>query len=139
MTALVVPDAGELELLKKMLKSALTVDESYTLKLFKNNVTPTQATVAGDFTEADFTGYAAKTLTRAGWNDPTTVSNKGRADYSVEQIWTCTGGSNTIYGYYIIGTTSGVCLWAQLFASPRTVDNGVVVSVTPSLTLNSEN
>lgn len=139
MTALVVPNAGELELMKKMLKAALTVDESYKLRLFKNNITPDQDTETADFTEADFTGYAEKTLTRSGWSDPTTVSNKARMDYSVEQIWTCSGGSNTIYGYYVVGTTSGVCLWAQLFASPRTVDNGVVVSVTPSLTGNSEN
>jgi hypothetical protein len=33
---LVVPNAGELELLDKMLKDALSSDEDYILKLFQN-------------------------------------------------------------------------------------------------------
>src|SRR5574342_469145 len=47
--ALVVPDVGEVELLDKMLKDALSVDESYTLKLY-SAISPAlgEASVAGD-------------------------------------------------------------------------------------------
>ena len=65
--ALITTDEGELELLDKMLKDALNTDESYTLKLFKNDYTPVAASTEVSFTEAAFTDYAAKALTRAGW------------------------------------------------------------------------
>jgi hypothetical protein len=45
--ALVIADVGEIELLDKMLKDALSVDETYTLKLYQNNYTPLASSVAG--------------------------------------------------------------------------------------------
>jgi hypothetical protein len=135
---LVIANVGELELLDKMLKDALTVDEDYTLKLFNNNVAPTQASIASTFTETAFTGYAAKTLTRTGWSAATTVSNKAQSSYS-QQSWTCGATGDTIYGYYVIGATSSTLLWAELFASPRIVANTDVLNVTPVFTFNSEN
>jgi hypothetical protein len=135
---LVIANVGELELLDKMLKDALTTDENYTLKLFNNNVTPDQASVAGTFTETAFTGYVAKTLTRAGWSAATTVSNKAQSSYS-QQSWTCGATGDTIYGYYVIAATSSTLLWAERFASPRIVANTDVLNVTPVFTFNSEN
>ena len=135
--AMIFADVGELELLDKMLKDALTVDEDYTLKLYTNNETPTQASVAGDFTEATFTGYAAKTLTRAGWNAATTISNKASATYGTDQTWTA-GSSQTIYGAYVIGTTSTTLLWAELFASSVSLVDTDTLTYTPVVTLNSE-
>lgn len=73
-----------------MLSDALSVDEAYILMLFRNDYTPDQTTVAGSLTEANFTDYAAKTLTRAGWNAAVTVSNKAESSYgSAAQSWTC--------------------------------------------------
>lgn len=135
---LVISNVGELELLDKMLKDSLTTDEDYTLKLFNNNVTPDQASVASTFTETAFTGYAAKTLTRAGWSAATTVSNKAQSSYS-QQSWTCGATGDTIYGYYVIAATSSVLLWAEKFASPRIVANTDVLNITPIFTFNSEN
>jgi len=137
--ALVTPDAGELELLDKMIKDALSVDEDYTLKLFKNDYTPSQSTVFGDFTEADFTGYSAATLTRANFGAASTVNNKAESTYSAQQSWTCGTTGNTVYGYYVLGATSGTCLWAERFATSRTLANGDQLNLTPKLTLNSEN
>jgi len=135
---LVIANVGELELLDKMLKDALTVDENYTLKLFTNNVTPDQASIASTFTEATFTGYSAKALTRTAWSAATTVSNKAQSSYS-QQSWTCGATGDTIYGYYVIAATSTVLLWAEKFDSPRIVANTDVFNVTPVFTFNSEN
>jgi hypothetical protein len=137
---LVVPNLGELELLDKMLSDALSVDENYILKLYTNNYTPDQNSGANSFVEATFTGYAAKTLTRTNWNTAVIVSNKAESSYgTAPQSWTCTGTGQTIFGYWIIGATSGTALWAELFSVSRVLANGDVLNLTPKFTLNSEN
>lgn len=135
--AMVVPNEGELELLRKMLKDALSVDENYLLKLYRNNYTPDKDTTSTSFTVATFTGYATKTLTRSGWGTPTTVSDKASSTYSSAQTYTCSS-SDTIYGYYVEGATSGKTLFAEKFASARSLTSGDILSVTPVFTLNSE-
>lgn len=136
--ALVIPDVGEIELLDKMLKDALSVDEDYTMKLYKNDYTPIGSSTAVDFTEADFTNYTAATLTRANWGAATTVNNKAQSTYSAQQSWTCGTGGNTIYGYYIVGATSGVLLWAERFSAARILSDGDILNLTPIFTLASE-
>lgn len=137
---LVVPNAGELELLDKMLKDALSSNEDYILKLFRNDYTPDQTTAAGSLTEANFTNYAAVTLTRSGWNSAVTVSNKAESSYgSAAQSWTCGTTGNTIYGYWVTGATSSAVLWAERFAVSRVLASGDVLNLTPKFTLNSEN
>lgn len=137
--ALVIADVGEIELLDKMLKDALSVDETYTLKLYQNNYTPLASSVAGDFTEANFTNYTSKTLVRASWGAATTVSNKASSTYATIQSWTCGASGNTIYGYLVIGTTSGILLWAEKFASARILTSGDDLNLVPVFTFNSEN
>jgi len=137
--ALIVTNDGELELLDKALKDALSVDENLTLKLFKTDVTPTATSVEGDFTEADFTNYTSKTLTRAGWNAAATVGGKAEAEYGTVQTWTCGASGNTIYGYLIIGATSNVLLWAEKLATERVLSDGSTYNLTVKFTLNSEN
>jgi hypothetical protein len=134
-------DEGELELLDKMLKDALDTDENYILKLFKNDVTPTNVFSAGSLTEADFTNYVAKTLTRANWNVAVTnPSNKAETSYATApQSWTAGTTGNTIYGYYVVGATSTAVLWVERFATARVLSNGDVLNLTPKFTLNSEN
>lgn len=137
--AIVVPNVGEIELLTKMLKEALSVDEDYILKLYKNNYTPVQGSTDSNFTEATFTNYTSKTLTRANWGAPTTVSNKASSTYGVQQSWTCGATGETIYGYYVMGDNSGVLLWAEKFTDPIPMANTFVLNLTPVFTLNSEN
>jgi outer membrane receptor for Fe3+-dicitrate len=139
--ALVVPNAGELRLLDKMLKHALSTNENYILKLYSNNYTPDQASVPGSFTEANFTSYAAKTLTRANWTSAiTNGSNKAETSYSTTpQSWTCGTTGQTIYGYWVEGATVATCLWAEKFTTARVLANGDVLNITPKFTLASEN
>jgi len=139
--ALVVPNLGELELLDKMLKDALSVDEDYILKLFHTNVTPDENSAASSFVEATFTNYAAQTLTRTLWNTAVTNgSNKAESSYGSSALsWTCGATGDTIYGYWVIGATSSTCLWAEAFATARVLASSDVLNLTPKFTLNSEN
>ncbi len=136
---LVTPNVGELELLDKLLKDALSTNENYILKLYKNDYTPDDSSAPGSFTEADFTNYAAKTLLRATWNAAVTVSNKAESSYgSSPQSWTCGASGNTIYGYYVTGSTSAVVLWAERFSTSRVLADQDVLNLTPKFTLNKE-
>lgn len=137
---LVTPNQGELELLDKMLRDALVTNEDYVLKLYKNDYTPDDSSVEASFVEADFTNYVAVTLTRANWNPAVTNANgKAETSYGTSPIsWTCGATGNTIYGYYVIGATSGVVLWAERFSVPRVMSNGNVLNLTPKFTLDKE-
>lgn len=132
--ALVIPDVGEVELLDKMLKDALSSDEDYTLKLYKTDVTPAESDTAGSYTVADFTNYVNKTLTRAGWAGASTAGGTTSSSYA-QQSWTCGASGNTIYGYYVIGATSTVLLWAEKFATARVLASGDTLNLTPKMEL----
>lgn len=136
---LVVPNVGEVELLDKMLKDALGTNEDFILKLF-SALSPSLSkdSVAGDFTEASFTGYSSKTLIRANWNNAAILGDKATSTYNSEQIWSV-GSTETILGYYIVGSVSGVLLWAEGFPSPIIVNSPDLINITPKLTLNSDN
>lgn len=132
--ALVFSNVGEILGLGYMLKDSSP--EALTLKLYKNDYTPTTTSVAGDFTEADFTSYADKDLARASWATPTTVSNVASSAYAA-QTFTCGTTGNTIYGYYYVGTTSGTLFAGERFATPRVLVSGDTLSVTPVITLST--
>ena len=133
---LYTPTLGELQLLDKMLKKALSTDENYYLKLYQNNYTPDGTTVYQSLTEATFTSYVPVTLTRALWNASVIVGGVAQTSYGSAPIsWTCGSAGNTIYGYYVVGATSGVVLWAELFATARQLSNADVLNLTPQFTL----
>ena len=135
--SLVVCNAGELLLLEWALKSSST-PENLTLKLYTNDYTPVATSTAGNFTEATFTGYAAKTLTRGSWVAPSTNgSGEAEATYAA-QDWEAES-AQTVYGYYVVGATSGTLVWAQRFATARSVADGDTLTITPKFTLHSEN
>lgn len=123
-----------------MLRDALSVDEAFILKLFQNNTTPDGTFASASFTEANFTNYAAKTLSRSNWNAATSISGKGESSYgSSPQSWTCGTTGNTVYGYWIEGASSTKVLWAERFAVARGVASGDILNLTPKFTLTSEN
>ena len=131
----VVPNCGEEQLLQLALGK--DAQEDTTLKLFTNDISPSEASVVGDFTEAAGGGYAAKTLAKATWT-VAVVAGVATGTYA-KQTWTFTGalnGSATIYGYFIIGATSGVLIAAERAATvdqfaPADADD--TYSVTPVL------
>lgn len=137
---LVVPDEGEIQLLQKMLKVALSTDESYVLKLYKVDYTPISTTSKASFTEASFTNYAARTLTHNWSAAVENASSAAQVSYgTTPQSWTCGATGNTIYGYWVEGATSAKVLWAERFSTSRVLANGDVLNITPQFTLQSQN
>lgn len=131
--SLQAPNEGDVQLLTKMLISPLTTDENYTLKLITDTNPIAKTDTSASHTEATFTGYAAKTLTRAGWGTPTTTSNVTTSTYA-QQSWSPTT-SQTVTGYMVLGATSGKVLWEEMFAAARTLNNGDTLNLTPQIQL----
>jgi hypothetical protein len=132
--ALLVPDVGEVKLLDRAMKDS--GGENLTLKLFANDYTPVEGSVAGDFTVAVGGGYADKTLTTASWGAAATVGGTTSTVYA-EQTFTFTGvltTNPTIYGYYLVGASSGVLYWAERASATFTpANNGDTYKVTPRI------
>jgi hypothetical protein len=131
--ALNFPDTGENLVLGMLVNK--TAAENLVLKLYKNNITPSDTDVAGTYTEATFPGYSAITLTGATWSAPAA----GSIAYSAEQTFTCSGVStDDIYGYYVIQTTSGTLLYSERDGSaPFAVRiSGDAIKITPTIGAN---
>lgn len=133
-----VVNGGELLLLEWAMTDDSTVaPENLSLKLYTNDYVPVDTTVAGSLTEATFTGYSAKTLSRGGWTGPSTNA-QGKAEISYpEQSWDATS-AETVYGYFVIGATSGTCVWAERFAGARALGASDTIKVVPKLTFKTE-
>jgi len=119
--ALLVPDVGEVLLLSYALNKTAPGDD-VKLKLFKNDYTPVEGSVVGDFTEADTAGYAAISLAKADW---TVATNTGTTTAEQPQKTFTLTGAGTHYGYYITDTAGTGLLWAERFSdAPHTIPSG---------------
>jgi len=91
------------------------------VKLFKNNFSPTPDSVAGDFTECDFSGYAPINMSAFGTAYIDSISGQYVAD-SVAKTFLATSASpfvaNTVYGYFITDGTGLNLLGFEKFATP---------------------
>jgi len=107
--ALLVPNSGEVEMLKRILGMVVT-DSSVVVKLYSNVLTPIESSVVGDFTECVDGNYSALTTVPATWNvagDPTEASY-------VENKFIF-AGAQTINGYYVTNAANDILLWAEKF------------------------
>src|SRR3954466_4368931 len=129
--ALLVPHEGELQILTDLLGQGSR--EDWQLGLFNSNITPSEADTASTYTahEATFTNYARKTLSRqigsGSWATPVSQPPSGSPPWSGRnqvghsqygssaQSWTCGATGDTIYGYFVIGATSGKLIFAEAF------------------------
>ncbi len=135
--SIIVPNVGELKLAMWAIKDT-TTPENLVLKIYSNDYTPVATSIASNFTEATFTGYSSKTLTRSSWSDAITdAAGKASMSYA-EQSWSVSS-SQTVYGYYVVGATSGVLIWAERFDGPRPLNNGDTIRIVPKITCRSEN
>jgi hypothetical protein len=131
---LVIPDAAEVDFLKSILNTPLT------LKIFGNDETPGPLSVVADFDEIVGGGYASYPLTFANWSF--TPNAPSFALYP-KQSWTFTGAINapgTIYGYFVIRDSDNMLMWAERFpvaALPFVPVLGSLVEVTPKFTGSS--
>lgn len=106
---LIVADVGALKLLADNVAGKLA---GATIHVFKNDYTPTEASVLGDFTEANFASYAY--ITSSGWSAP--ALNAGNKAETVATLATWTmgtpGTTNTIYGVFV-KSAAGDLLFAE--------------------------
>lgn len=121
---------------KKWLEVMLGLDlqENALLKLFTNDITITDDTVAGDFTEMAGLGYAAKTLSMSSWGAPTWDGvNKKAVSVYAEQEWVFEEGTLVnVRGWYLVMATTGTLLLACKFAAAKPIQHaGETISVTP--------
>lgn len=111
------------------------------LKLYKNDYTPIDTTVVGDFTEANFNGYTGGGAILNAFGAPTTIA--GRASTSEgPHTWTkAMGGTgNDVYGYYVTDAPGTTLLWSERGgAAPYSMNStGESLTITPIFTEASE-
>ncbi|WP_165068276.1 hypothetical protein [Paludisphaera rhizosphaerae] len=144
--SLMMPHEGGLQFLAEALDSG----EDWSLCLYISAISGTESSAAATYTaaEASFTGYSRKTLTRAvgagNWATPSlsapssawsTRTQVATATYAA-QSWTNTSGSSvTVYGYFLLGATSGKLILFEPFASARTLADGDSLAITPQIQL----
>jgi hypothetical protein len=133
--ALITFNAGAQEIARRALNYSATGD--VVLKLFKSATTLAETTVIGDLTLADFTGYAAITLTGASWT--VTSADPASASYA-QQTFTSSAGSQNqdVYGYVVTNSGGTIALWGETFSDGpyNIVNNGDLIKVTPVWTLD---
>lgn len=109
----------------------VTTTENLVLKLFSNNIVPSDTDTATTYTEVSGGGYAAKILTGSTW----TVTG-GIASYT-PQTFTFTGSVGNVYGYYVVRETTLDLVFAERFTSgPFDVQtSGDIITITLNLNL----
>lgn len=116
----------------------LNGDHLKTLKLFKNDHVPAVDDVNANYTEANFSGYAAEAL--GTWNAAfLNGDDKGEIDADpIAFVHNGGGTSNTIYGAYVVDDNGDV-IYAERFEAPRVMSsNGDTITYTPRLTAVSQ-
>ena len=130
---IVVPNVGETVALKAFLNN--TAPQDGVLKLFKSNTTPSEGDTAGTFDEGTFTGYSSAALAGANWSF--TAGDPSIATYSPTLTFksSATQTAESIYGFYVVQTTSGILMWAERFSDgPYTINfNGDNINITLKL------
>lgn len=135
--AIKVPDVGEVNLMD-ILRAAMN-GLGMRIRLNKNDKTPADADVLGDYTEADFSGYAVGVLGNMGF--PSTAGGKAiTVGDPVSFVHNGGATPNDIYGYYITDTAGTLLYWAERFTTPpiNMSANGNRIIVTPQLTGKTE-
>lgn len=103
--------------------------------LYVNDLTPTPATVLGDFTEATETGYAPENVPSSGWT-PTTSPSGTTVAINSSFLWTISI-SGTFHGLYVTGA-GGVLAWSERFGDPIVFGSlGGSIEVIPTLAIKS--
>lgn len=107
-----------------------------TLHLYKNDYTPLVTSVAGDFVEADFSGYAAWNFASPGNEWPVaTLDGSNNAQSIMTPInFEHNGGAtnNDIYGAYMLDGAGNLICAERYAGAPFTMDTaGAKFTVTP--------
>jgi len=126
--AVVLANIGKLVTVK-LLVGAIAA-EQLRLRLFVNDVTPTEEMLVFTFVEASFTGYSSILL-----ND-TWVYTEGSSPYATHPVKYFASSADqilqTVYGWYIVRETSLEVIAAERFSTPPEITlDGQAIKVTP--------
>jgi hypothetical protein len=139
LAVLVVTAEGQEYLLDLLLRTGSVAGKDFILGLYKNNVTIARNTVLASLQQATFPGYAPVTLTRSQWQAPQAVSIYEQSYWGTAfTLFTCTGGTQLVYGSYVRDSLSNVLLWGEKFSDPITAVLDVAIPVFPAIRLRSE-
>lgn len=135
----ILTDAGAEVILKRYFKGTSPVGgTNLTVKLFTNDITPTEASVAGDFTEAVGGGYTANAITEA--SAAVSVVTGVAQTVFTDLSFVFTGPLTTnpsVYGYFVVDA-DGVLIWADRATGPYTpASDGDLFVVRPTFKLNT--
>lgn len=134
-----VCDEGRLWLINVLReRTAGVAGGSFHLRLFKNDVTPDIETELGDLVEADYSGYAAKTLGHPACDAAVDGDHKAWWRFPEETFLHNGGGvSNGVYGWYLTDHEDGQLFHARRFANApiAMAVTGDPVAVTPEIYL----
>ena len=104
--------------------------EDLVLRLYQNSHVPVDDDTLAAYTEADFPGYAAVTLTGNLWTaqagNPSSVAYE-----AVQFVCSADTALQTIYGYYLTRFVTGDLILAEEFAAPipiQSVGNRVIIA-----------
>lgn len=105
------PDVGLIWMLQQLAANNLK------LKVFTNNVTPSDNSILSDFTQAAWSGYAAITLASGSWVSLGVASHVGTIVYPACVFANTSGSPVTAYGWYITDNASTILVACGLFDS----------------------
>lgn len=136
-----MPDVGE------KVSLANTIVSDLTLRLFQNDVTAgltpdeIDELLDVDFTEANFAGYAAQTLTGGQPTNWTiTLGNPSEARHNTVKsfVRSSTGSAQLIFGYHItIPAVPGAVYWFEQFDAPISIEFiNDQINITAAITLD---
>ena len=108
------------------------------LGIFTNNITPTNATVLSDLTEATFVGYARQALVLSV---PGRDQNGNIGCFSTRLIWQETTTPVTVqcFGVFLVDSTGLILYGVELFGAPITLNNLLDYIATVSEFLGNNN
>lgn len=120
-----------------LLSLQITALNGWYIRLFKNDIEPTGETLAEDFVECDFPGYASQSL--SGWS-PAYLNEEMQGQTDVGLIsWTMSSVSptNDIYGYYVTDSGGQLRYSERAVNGPYTITQNKEYTVYVSLRLDS--
>lgn len=130
----VVPDTFEVVALGLMVGKVPI--EALNLRLFINDITPSETDDVNDYTEADGDGYAAILLNPANW---TLIPGTPALATYPQRTFTFTAPAESAYGYFITRATTGDLVLAERFENgPTPLQNaGDEIKITLKITLRN--
>jgi len=136
--SIMLADGGAIQILNCYFKKINPVTgNNFTLKLFVNDVDPSDAYTSSNYIEADGGGYAAKVLTPSLFT-VSAVNGVAQSAYPA-QMFVFTGAltdNATIYGYYIVDDDS-VLIYSEALPVPLTIAiEGDMCPITPVIQLS---